>query len=439
MPDHHDHAHLSERLLRAAVLLVDQIGHIEFVPAAADVDPDDAVVLQDLLSGLGGLVADLPLLVVGAVSLAAHFQGKAVQQVGIVLQFLQGLTQQVGHLVLLRFTGVEQRADDHVPHEQAHAHDEDEDRDHREGGGDGGDPAASSAVLLLVVLLLRLGPAALTPAVQGGIRFLPPAGGAARRLRGRRHDHRGLVQHVLTGRGDHRHGGILAKLLQVLQHGLGGGIALVQIGGHGLQGDSLQGRRDVRVEIPGRNGNGTDVLNGHVDRIVPLIGKPAGEHLIEDHAGGVDVGAAVHMAALGLLRGDIVDRADGLGGHGVLGGAGDAGDAEIGDLHAAVPQDQHVLGLDVPVDDAPAVGVIQSPQDLGDEVDSLPPVQRGPPLAQILLEGHAVDQFHDDVVQPVGAAHVIHGDDIGVGQHGNGLGLIVEPAADVGVAGQFRL
>ena len=43
-----------------------------------------------------------------------------------------------------------------------------------------------------------------------------------------------------------------------------------------------------------------------------------------------------------------------------LGGVFQAGDAEVGHLHAAVPQHHDVLGLDVPVDDAPAVGVAES-------------------------------------------------------------------------------
>ena len=44
--------------------------------------------------------------------------------------------------------------------------------------------------------------------------------------------------------------------------------------------------------------------------------------------------------------------------------AGLAGDAEIGYFHRAVPQNHDVLGLDIPVDDAPAVGVFQGLGDL---------------------------------------------------------------------------
>ena len=37
------------------------------------------------------------------------------------------------------------------------------------------------------------------------------------------------------------------------------------------------------------------------------------------------------------------------------------------------------------VDDAAAVGVVQRPEDLGDEMEGLPPVQGGAALAHILL------------------------------------------------------
>ena len=91
------------------------------------------------------------------------------------------------------------------------------------------------------------------------------------------------------------------------------------------------------------------------------------------------------------------------------------------------------------MDDAPAVGVGQGLHDLGDEVEGLPPGQLAPLLLHILLEGDAVQQLHHDIVQLRGVGHVVHRHDIGVRQHGNGLGLVVEAAAELGVGGQFLL
>ena len=137
------------------------------------------------------------------------------------------------------------------------------------------------------------------------------------------------------------------------------------------------------------------MLDGHRNGGLSFKGQPSGEHLIKHHAGGIDVAAGVRPVAPCLLRRNIVDGAKGFLCQG-LGGIRQTGDAEIGHLHAAVPQDHDVLGLDVPVDDATAVGVAEAPHDLGDEVQRLPPVQLAP-LFHILLEGDAVDQLHDDI------------------------------------------
>ena len=77
--------------------------------------------------------------------------------------------------------------------------------------------------------------------------------------------------------------------------------------------------------------------------------------------------------------------------------------------------------------------------DLGDEVQGLPPVQLAPLLLHILLEGDAVDELHDDIVQLAGAGHVVHRHDVGVGEHGDGLGLVVEAAAELRVLRQLLL
>ena len=103
---------------------------------------------------------------------------------------------------------------------------------------------------------------------------------------------------------------------------------------------------------------------------------------------------------------------------------------------AAVPQDHDVVGLDVPVDDPPAVGVAQGLDDLGDEVEGLPPVELVPLLLHVLLQGDPVDELHDDVLHVRGAAHVIDRHDVGVGEHGHRLGLLEEAAAQLGVLRQ---
>ena len=177
------------------------------------------------------------------------------------------------------------------------------------------------------------------------------------------------------------------------------------------------------------------MLDGHGHGAVALEGQAAGEHLIQHHTGGVDVGAGVDTVAPRLLRGNIVHGAQRLLGQ-RLPGVGQTRNAEIGHLHAAVPQHHDVLGLDIPVDDAPAVGVAQSAHDLGDEVQRLPPVH-APAALHVLLQGNAVDQLHDDILPVRVGGYVVDRHDVGVAQLGDRLGFVVEPAAEVGVVRQI--
>ena len=173
------------------------------------------------------------------------------------------------------------------------------------------------------------------------------------------------------------------------------------------------------------------MLDRHAHRRFSVVGRPPCEHLVHDHAQGVDIRTVIHPGASGLLGRDVMDGAQGLLGQRVLGG-GDAGDAEIGDLDAAVLEDHHVMGLDVPVDDAAAVGVLQRLGDLHGKMQRFPP-GKGGALIHILLQRDPVDQLHHDIVQIVVFGHVVDADDVGMGQHGNRLGLAVKTAAEIRV------
>ena len=177
------------------------------------------------------------------------------------------------------------------------------------------------------------------------------------------------------------------------------------------------------------------MLYRHGHGVVPFEGQPSREHFIQHHAGGIDVRPCVDPVPACLLRRDIVHRAESLLRQ-RLPCVGKTGDAKISHLHAAVPQHHNVLGLDVPVDDPPAVGVAQSPHDLRDEMQRLPPIHASAPL-HVLLQRNAVDQLHDDVLQVRVGGHVVDRHDVGVAQLRHRLGLVVEPAAEIGVVRQI--
>lgn len=109
--------------------------------------------------------------------------------------------------------------------------------------------------------------------------------------------------------------------------------------------------------------------------------------------------------------------------------AGEPGDAEVGHLDGAVGQQHDILRLDVPMDDPLVVSVLKRPQNLHGEMNGFLPLDI-PLLLDILLEGDAVDVFHDNILQPLPKADVIHLDDVGVGQDGYRLGFVFKPAGE---------
>ena len=235
----------------------------------------------------------------------------------------------------------------------------------------------------------------------------------------------------------HIHGRVLAELLQIVQHGVSGLITLGDVRAHGLHADQLQSLGDIRIQLPGGLGNSAQMLDSHGHGGVTLEGQFAGEHLVQHHTGGINVRASVHPVAAGLFGRNVMHGAQGLLGQG-LPLVCQTCDAEIGHSDASIPQDHDVLGLDVPVDHAAAVGMAEAAHDLGDKVQRFPPVHLAPAL-HILLQRHAVDELHNDVIDVITARHVVNRHDVGVGQLGHSPGLIHEPAAEIGVLGQVTV
>ena len=106
------------------------------------------------------------------------------------------------------------------------------------------------------------------------------------------------------------------------------------------------------------------------------------------------------------------------------------GDAEVCHLHRAVLQHHHIVGLDIPVDNAAAVGMLQSLGNLNAKVQGFLPVQ-GTLGLHIVFQGDALNQLHNDIVCHNGGRHVINRDNIGMAQHGYSLALRMETAAEI--------
>src|SRR6266496_6327899 len=98
----------------------------------------------------------------------------------------------------------------------------------------------------------------------------------------------------------------------------------------------------------------------------------AGGHLVQHDAQGVDVARWGCWLAPGSLRRGIVDRAqDGaLVVHWRISGRRGR-DSEIDQLRSPVRRDQNVLRLDVAMEDAGGVGVVERLRDLETDIDGL--------------------------------------------------------------------
>ena len=166
----------------------------------------------------------------------------------------------------------------------------------------------------------------------------------------------------------------------------------------------------------------------------------AGEQPVEHHTQREQVAARVTAFAAQALRRHVGRRAaDFRRPPQRIAGRGAAfGDAEIADLGVAPAVGQHdVLGLDVVVQHAAGVRVIQRGSELSDQVDDRR--QRRKPLAADLAGKRLARQaLHRDVrAAIVGLADVEDGDDVRVGEVACGARLYEEPAAVGGVGGDL--
>jgi hypothetical protein len=209
--------------------------------------------------------------------------------------------------------------------------------------------------------------------------------------------------------------------------------------------------REAAAQQGEQRGRGPGPRRGLLDQAGAGAGAELGEavaaqrtdpvdRLVEGGAQAELVGALVDVGGEQLLRGHVgrgpddlvvagLERVAGHQGRQQLAvdRAAGAGEAEVADAGAAVAVDEHVLGLEVAVDDAGEVGSDEAAAGLDVPGDDVVDVAAADALPG--REVDAVDELHGDVVVALEAADLEHLDDVGVGHAGDRLGL----AADAGV------
>ena len=127
----------------------------------------------------------------------------------------------------------------------------------------------------------------------------------------------------------------------------------------------------------------------------------------------------IHLGRrLKLLRGHVVRRAHHLlgGGQRVVGArsAKDFGESEIRDLHTPLAVDQDVLRLDIAMHNPFIMGVLKGIADLRHNRQHLARRQLG--VRQQLPKIGAIDELHDEVIEPIDLSEIIDRDDVGMTQ-----------------------
>lgn len=162
-------------------------------------------------------------------------------------------------------------------------------------------------------------------------------------------------------------------------------------------------------------------------------GQPAGHHLVDGEAEGIDVGGRAGRGPLDDLGREVGDGAKEVLGLSWRERAVDRlGHSKVGDLRDAGFVDDDVFGLDVAVDDTLLVGVLQRRRYLYAVADGLG-FGHSPLGFEELAQGIAVHVFHDDEAAAFVDARIEHRDDVGMLKPGDDAGLAIEGSDGAGI------
>jgi hypothetical protein len=112
----------------------------------------------------------------------------------------------------------------------------------------------------------------------------------------------------------------------------------------------------------------------------------------------------------------------GVAGHLASGLAVEGGETKVHKADGVFVCEEDVAGFDIPVDDTLGMGGLETSGDLDKYAETVHEGEASA-LAEAITEGTTRDEFHGDVVFGLHHADVIDGDDVGVGESGDGSGF----------------
>ena len=219
-----------------------------------------------------------------------------------------------------------------------------------------------------------------------------------------------------------------AELLEIVAQRRRRGIAVIPLRLHRTGDDAVEAGVDTG-DLPGCGRKGP---SRHA----------AGEHLVEHDPDGIEVGPTVQFdPGTVCLRSGVIGRADHISGKGQIprGPPCQHGETKVGHLHRSLRIEEYVGRLDVPVDDPEFVGGVQRVADA--QTDRAGVARRE---ANLLREPsrdvRALDQLHHEIEMTERCfPSVEHGDDVGMGEPGEGAGLVDKAIEQGGVSlSEFR-
>ena len=165
-------------------------------------------------------------------------------------------------------------------------------------------------------------------------------------------------------------------------------------------------------------------------------GATTAQRLVEDGPEGEEVRAPVRSQAASLLRREVSQRAHHEARFRVrVGGIAaarprQAGDPEVEDLDPPVRGEEEVVGLEVTVDDTARVRGLEAVAHLDCELDH--GLRGHRPAPQSLPKGLPFEELQHEVGTALAGADVVDGQDVRVGESGDGPRLVLEGAQTLG-------